>query len=345
LADNVSTCSSVFDWLPRELAYVALRLARADELQEHLGRACLNWSTNALELKQIRRPDGLLDVVVSHVRPIPPIVELLFSEIVNHLRSAIDNVVYYMVEMLRGTPLSDGAHLVAMPIVQTADELEKWANRRAKLVPELACGTELYRRIESPQPYRSLAVVTAISAKFEQFERFTGPIELHGEHPLTLLQGYSNTDKHRAIRVAVGRTLEGLNQPTARRIEPGMNFRPFKPGDLVVEGLGPRPQPADFQTPAFMQRSDSDVWVSPAKELGKIHEYVAEVLIPHLVTGAATSRALPRHIRFDETGETAEERIEAGGHETADQRLAEEVRQEFWKACEDPPRWIPIEES
>jgi hypothetical protein len=53
-------------------------------------------------------------------------VELLFSEVVNHLRSAIDNVVCYIVEMLRGTPLCDGAHLVAMPIVQTAGELENW---------------------------------------------------------------------------------------------------------------------------------------------------------------------------------------------------------------------------
>ena len=97
-----------------------------------------------------------------------------------------------------------------------------------------------------------------------------------------------------------------------------MNFRPLKPGDLLAEGIDPRPQAVDLQTAVFVQRPDSDVWVSPAKELGKIHEYVAEVLIPLLVTGAATSPALPRHIRFDDTGETAEERIEAGSHQTAD---------------------------
>ena len=50
-------------------------------------------------------------------------------------------------------------------------------------------------------------------------------------------------------------------------------------------------------------------------------------------------------MRFDDTGETAEERIEAGGYETADQRLAEEVRQEILKAYEEPPRWIPTEEN
>src|SRR5262245_469952 len=104
----------------------------------------------ALELKQIRRPDGPVDVVVAGVRPIPPVVELLFSEIVHHLRAAIDNVVYYKVEELRGSPLpADAARVVAMPIVQAADELENWAKKRANRVPELACGTELYSRIES----------------------------------------------------------------------------------------------------------------------------------------------------------------------------------------------------
>jgi hypothetical protein len=343
----MSTGDSVFDWFPHDLAYIALRLARADALQEELGRACLNWSENALELRQVRRSNGLFDVLVDQLRPIPPIVELLFSEIVNHLRSAIDNVVYFVVERERGSPLpDDAAHLVAMPIVQTADALENWANRRVKKVPELGCATELYKRIDKQQPYRSLATVAAISAKFEKLERFIGPIELHGEHPLSLLQGYSDTDKHRAIRIAAGHTLEGLNQPTARRIEPGMNFKPYEPGDVVVEGIDPRrPEVAEFQTPAFMQRPGLGVWVSPPKELGKIHEYVAEVLIPQLITGTATSPPLPRHVRFDDTGETAEERIEAGSHETADQRLAEEVRQEFWKAYENPPRVIPTEDE
>ena len=136
----MSTDSSVFDWLPHELAYVALRLARADEPQEHLGWACLDWSMNALELKQIRRPDGLLDVLVDHVRPIPPIVELLFSEIVNHLRAAIDNVVYYMVENARGGPLPDNAaHLIAMPIVPTAEDLKAWSGRRCRRVVAERC--------------------------------------------------------------------------------------------------------------------------------------------------------------------------------------------------------------
>lgn len=232
---STGSAPSVLDWLPPGLTHVALRLARADELQYQLGRECLNWSVNALELKQVRRPDGRLNVIVERVRPIPPLVELLFSEVVNHLRSAIDNVVFYMVENIRGRPLpNNAAHLVAMPIVQSAEDLKVWLDRRRSRVPELDSGTDLYSRIESQQPYRSLAVVTALSA---DFERFTGPIELYGVHPLTLLQGYSNTDKHRAVRVAVGRTLEGQH-PTAQRAEHGMNWTPLQPGSLYAGGPG-----------------------------------------------------------------------------------------------------------
>jgi hypothetical protein len=227
----------VFDWFPRDLAHVAIRLARAEELQLQLGRACLDWPANALELKQTRRDDGFLDVVVQRVRPTPPIVKMLFSEIVHHLRAAIDNVVFYMTETMRGDPLpDDAAQLVAMPIVPSAEKLRAWSDRRSAKVPELGSDTGLYRRIESQQPYRSLAVVTALSP---DFERFVGPTELHGVQPLVLLQGYSNTDKHRAVRVAAGRTLEGTNLPLAQRIQAGMNWRPLQAGDMVVERVSP----------------------------------------------------------------------------------------------------------
>lgn len=123
-----------------------------------------------------------------------------------------------------------------------------------------------------------------------------------------------------------------------------MNFRPLKPGDLLAEGLDPRPQAVDLQTAVFVQRPAADVWVSPPKELGQIHGYVSEVLIPSLLTGGPTSPALPRQIRCEDTGETTEERINAGGHDTADKRLAEEVRRENMKAYEEPRRWIETEE-
>lgn len=63
----------------------------------------------------------------------------------------------------------DAASLVAMPIVPTAEKLKEWSNRRSGKVPELGSDPELYRRIEAHQPYRSLAVVTAVSPDFERF--------------------------------------------------------------------------------------------------------------------------------------------------------------------------------
>jgi hypothetical protein len=332
----------IFDWFPRDLAHLALRLARADELQERLGRECLDWSANALELKQRWRSDGFLDVVVERVRPIPPVVEMLFSEIVNHLRASIDNIVFYITETVRGVSLpDDAAHLVAMPIVPTAEKLKSWSDRRSAKVPELGSDTELYRRIESQQSYRSLAVMTAISS---DFERFVGPLEPHGVHPLVLLQGYSNTDKHRAVRVAAGRTLEGTNLPIARRIQEGMTWRPLQVGDLVAERVSPRPQAVDFQTAVFVQRPDAEVWVPPGKELGQIHRYVSEVLIPHLLTGGPTATDLPREIRLGDTDQTVEQRVEAGGHDAADKRLAEKAWREALAAEQTPRRWLPTDD-
>ena len=237
-----------------------------------------------------------------------------------------------------GSLPDNAAYLVAMPIVQSAEDLDKWLNKRRGRVPELGSDTELYRRIESQQPYRSPAIVTAVSA---DFARFTGPIELHGVHPLTLIQGYSNTDKHRAVRLAVGRTLESQSVPAARRVEHGTNWRPLEPGSLLAEGIDPRPSPVDLQTAVFVQRPDSAVWVPPAKELKQIHHYVADVLVPILVTGGPISPALPRQIRLDDTGESAEERTKAGDHETADERLAEEAFRELAALYATPRQWLP----
>ena len=124
---------------------------------------------------------------------------MLFSEFVNHLRAAVDNVVFYLVEQARGSALPpEQARKVAMPIWQSASDLANWSNGRARYVPELGTGTTLYSRIESVQPYRSPAVVTALPV---ELATVMGLSDLNGVNPL-LLQGYSNEDKHRMIRPA-----------------------------------------------------------------------------------------------------------------------------------------------
>jgi hypothetical protein len=325
------------NWLPTELAPVAMRLARADELEYQLGWECLNWTLHALELKQVRRDDGLLDIVVGKVRPIPPVVSMLFSEIVNHLRAAIDNVMYDVVETLRGGPLPpDAAIKVAMPIYQSADKLLDSSNRNRGKVPEFDSSTELYRRVQSLQPYQSLAVATAVSA---DFERFVGPLQLHGVHPLTLLQGYSNADKHRAIRLASGRTLERLGSQRMGHFDIAM--QPVEAGFVIAEGIDTRPGEIDTRTAVHVQRPDSQVWVAPGMELAQIHNYVAEVVIPTLVTGGQTPPGLPRQVRLDDTGETFEQRIAAGGGDTAHVRVGAEAVARAKALENEPPRRLP----
>jgi hypothetical protein len=173
--------TTALDWLPAELAPVALRLSRADELEYQLGWECQNWSLHALEMKQVRWPDGLLDVGVAAVRLMPPVVLMLFSEVINHLRAAIDNVMLYVVESRHGAPLpADAASHVAMPIHQSAAGLQAWVNKRKRKIPEFDTGTDLYELIEKLQPVKSLAVATAIPAELGEL---MGNADLHGAHP------------------------------------------------------------------------------------------------------------------------------------------------------------------
>jgi len=331
----VSSQPSALDWLPTELASVTLRLARADELEYQLGWECLNWSLHALEMKQVRRADGLIDVVVERVRPIPPVVSMLFSEVINHLRAAIDNVMFHLVESLRGATLPpDAAFQVAMPIQQSGADLSAWSNRRKRKVPELGAGTDLYDRIEKLQPYKSLAVATAISADFEPF---VGKMNLHGVHPLTLLQGYSNGDKHRAIRLAAARTIINGRRPGQYNI----TAQPVDVGFVIAGGLDDKPGEIDPRSAVHVQRPDSAIWVAPGMELAQIHTYVADVVIPTLVTGAPVSPSLPRQLRLDDSGETVDERLRAGGGEPADNRVGEEAWIKAQELERDPPQLLP----
>jgi hypothetical protein len=314
--------ASALDWLPSDLTPVALRLARADDLEYQLGWECLNWSLHALEMKQVRRADGLLDVVVAAVRPIPPVVSMLFSEIINHLRAVIDNVMFHVVEAERGGPLPpDAAIQVAMPIYQTAEDLAtKWSARRRRKIPEFDSGTELYRRIEALQPYNSLAVVTAVSAEFRPF---VGELNLHGVHPLTLLQAYSNADKHRAIRFTAGRTIP--NMGSQRTGQYSIEMEPVDAGFVIAAGLDDRPGEIDATTAVHIERPIGGVWVAPSAELAQIHTYVSDTVIPTLVAGGPVGLSLPREVRLDDTGQPMDRRIADGGSEPAHDRVAREA--------------------
>jgi hypothetical protein len=102
---------NVVDWLPEKVHPAIMRLARADQAAFELAEVALAWSRGpddkgALTLRQVERKPGYLDVEVATIRTVPPIAAMLFSEAVHHLRAAIDNVVFHMVEMDHGQPLT-----------------------------------------------------------------------------------------------------------------------------------------------------------------------------------------------------------------------------------------------
>lgn len=331
---------SVLDWLPADLAPVAMRLARADALQYDLANLCLEWSRHALDFEQVRTPDGLLSLIVSEIRPVPPAIPMLISEAVNHLRAAVDNVVFYLVEQARGSALPPKhAVKVKMPIYQSATDLADWTKQTAKHVPEFGTGTPLHTRIESLQPYRSLAVVTALPI---ELATVMGVTDLNGVHPLLLLQGYSNEDKHRIIRSALWRAV--VTRDDQPFVTQNLEWREVQVGDVVSSGVREgNPVGVESRTAVFIERPDGQVWVGPGSELSQIHGFVADILIPTLVTGAPASPALPRQVDLSDNGENAEQRIRAGLDESAHSRAGREATAAVM-ADYTPPRVVPMPE-
>ena len=100
---------SRLEWLPDQLCPVAFRVARADECAFEIAKLAGRWSFD--------EPLGLVQYVwenrysvrIESVRPIPPRISLLFSEAVSHLRAALDNVVWFMVEQAQRSTTWSGS--------------------------------------------------------------------------------------------------------------------------------------------------------------------------------------------------------------------------------------------
>ena len=142
-------------WLPSPLEPVAMRLARADEAAFQIGRLALGWSREAFEMSEVERRPGWLDLVLKDIRPIPPLLVMLFSEAVHHLRAAVENVLFYLTELERGSALSSRhANAVTMPVKNTRVDFTAWQQRAVSTgVAELGPNTKLGKRIESLQPF------------------------------------------------------------------------------------------------------------------------------------------------------------------------------------------------
>ena len=306
------------DWLPPDLYPIAMRIARADECAYAMGELAALWSLEGpLDLVQTRHGDRF-STRIRTIRPIPPRITLLFSEAVNHLRAALDNAIWYLVEQSQGPATGRAATQVALPIHDDQEKFDAWQRGRVGAgLTAFDSTTALGQRIHALQPFIDQA--SGIPSTVPLLAAFMG-VQVEVAHPLTLLQGYSNSDKHRAIRVAVPRTRGGsVDQPSDGS---DRSFVELQVGDVVAEGTWGQPVVVEQTTAVQIQRPDPyAALVAPANEISKLTTYVAHTAIPHLVTGGSLPESLPMKVDLDDSGVGALERLTAGDRQAAQERL------------------------
>lgn len=335
---------SALSWLPADLAHVALRLGRADELAYQLGQVAFKWSSGGggpLTLEQVHgsKPDSV-DVIVTSVRPIPPVAAMLFSEAINHLRAVLDNVVFHLVTSQRGTPLpDDAARLVALPIYEAEDKFQAWQKRVRPRVPELDAGTLLANRIKSLQPFNSADSVPSLPPLMA----YLMSVQPESIHPLLLLQGYSNEDKHRAIRLVSMRSL--VQRSDHSFFETDLSMRPVAVGDVLASTAVGRPVMLESNAALHVERPTNGSWVAPGMELHHLHAYVAEIAVPTLVTGTPhMTPPLPWSVELGDNGEAYDARIINGGNIAAHTRAGKEALR-FVAEDQTPPQVLELPQN
>jgi hypothetical protein len=174
-------------------------------------------------LCQVERTVGFYDVEVASIRPVPPTAEMLFSEAVHHLRSAVDNVVFDLVEREHGQPMSPQQERKVSMLIH--DEESSYADRMRRLtsgenaLPVLGPGYLVGSRIATLQPFSGHAQVSAFPSSLTLL---LGGSEAASAHPPSLLRDYSNEDKHRTIRLAAWRSLVQRSDDWGRSVGLGM---------------------------------------------------------------------------------------------------------------------------
>lgn len=330
---------STLSWLPEPLHRVALRLARADQLAYDLALVLLNWSrgtddNGAIEIRQVERTKGYYDVEVARIRPTPPIADMLFSEAISHLRAALDNVVFHLAEREHGQPLTARqAKTIAMPISDSHDRYDQTV--QSPLRQGLLCfesTAKLGSRIQSLQPFADQTTVPSMSPMLARIMDVT----VTEANPLVLLREYSNHDKHRAIRVAVGQTLVQRDDDWHRSVQGGM--RPLEVG-TVLERVRKGVLTGMEFSPALLVQRPEGPWVAISPELDGIARYVSDVAIPTLVTGMSLPGALPVNIDLTDSGKSITERVEGADSIRAHERVREVMAQALLDSYQQPTSW------
>lgn len=307
-------------WIPPELEMAIFRLARADQATFDLGVLSLEWSRSGregpIDLYQVEEQPGTLGLRVANVRSIPPAISMLFSEAIHHLRACLDNTVFTIVEQLEGALTDRQARRVAMPVQRESSKLDQWFRENGKAgLSALDMMSSLAPRIRDLQPFASRDKVSSLSDSLA----FLMGVKAVSEHPLLLLQRYSNEDKHRNIRTGAARMI--IQRSDESFFNSDRRLRPVQRGDLLFTIPGTTPVEIDMNAAVLVQRPDGGEWVSPAQELDLLRKYLADVAIPTLITGKAIPNSFPPSIHLGDSGQTLRERIDNGTLESASQRL------------------------
>jgi hypothetical protein len=331
-------------WLPEALYPVAMRLARADAAAEELSRLALAWSrgprdAGAITLRQVERTPGTYDVEIASIRPIPPLAAMLFSEAVHHLRSAVDNTVFYVAEKESGEPFTrEQARIISMLVYDQPEKYRRAIQRLAtgkNAIPAFGSDSTLGRRMASLQPFNDDAVLPSMSPLLASMMG----VEVVNVHPLGLLRDYSNEDKHRAIRVgAAGVRVQTLDDSWRESISRGM--RHVEVGTVVEQVTKGVLTGVEISPALQVQRPDGKTWVAYGPELDGMARHVANIVIPILVTGMALPDAIPAHIELNDNGRTLAERLHHGGNVRAHERVRgvmaaalAEANEQAWKVA------------
>lgn len=328
-------------WIPPELEMTILRLARADEATFVLGQLSLERSRSGregpIDLYQVEEQPGELSLRVAGVRSIPPAISMLFSEAIHHLRACLDNTVFVMVKQLEGVLTNRQARLVSMPVQRESSKLDRWFRENGKAnLCSLGEMSTLAPRIRELQPFASSDKVPSLS---ESLAGLMG-VKAVSEHPLLLLQGYSNEDKHRTIRTGVAQIM--IQRSDEAFLSSDRRLRPVQRGDLLFSIPKTTRVAIDLNAAVLVERPGSGEWVSPAQELDLLRQYVADVAIPILVTGKAIPNSFPPEIYLDDNGQSLSERIDSGSWESASQRLKKITAEAFQEALNTERELVPI---
>ncbi|MBF6166326.1 hypothetical protein IU486_16410 [Streptomyces gardneri] len=320
--------------MPKELGPIALRLARVDLLAQELGELAAAWSLNSpVGMKQIAQESGELAAVVIGVRPIPPLASMLFSEAIHHLRAAMENVPFYLVEEERGSAIPEkDSPRIKVPVQDDATKFSSWQDSVKKHIPELVAGTTLGDRLMKLQPYIDTA--SRVPSISELLGRMMG-VNVDYEHPMLLLQRYPNIDKHRVIRMAAARTI--FKRGDAPMVNVSLEFQNLEPGTVLTTTRPGEPVMLELNSAVMVERPDSPTMVGPMVELSYLHRHVAEVVIPTLVTGRSLPQSLPPAIDLGNSGKTVHERIQAGEWSYAHNRWSSAAFANFDEWSSIPP--------